>query len=103
MHEIDLQRHQRQEARWRILRVLDSGRPIKSSETLIGSVLHDLDLPISPSQIRRELRYLAGKGLVTLFKTSEPTWMAELTSEGIDVVEYTADCPAGIARPQQYW
>jgi hypothetical protein len=35
MDMIDLEQKQREEARWRILRVLDAGRPISVSETII--------------------------------------------------------------------
>lgn len=96
---IDLERHQREEMRWRILRILDSGRPYPVGEQLIYRVICDVQLPASPQQIRRELDYLRDKGLVELTTENRPDWQAALTGKGVDVVEYSVDSPAGITRP----
>jgi hypothetical protein len=61
---MDLEQKQREEARWRILRVLDAGRPIAVSENIIWRVLHDIRLPMSVSSVRREVDYLRDLGLV---------------------------------------
>jgi len=103
MHEVDFEKAQREETRWRILLILDAGRPIKVSETLIFSALSDASLAISPNELRRELDYLRDKGLVELMGEDTPVWTAELTGTGVDVVQYTIDCPAGIARPKKWW
>jgi len=39
MDAMNLEQKQREEARWRILRVLDAGRPIAVSETIVWRVL----------------------------------------------------------------
>ncbi|HZP45345.1 MAG TPA: hypothetical protein VFB15_06835 [Candidatus Binataceae bacterium] len=98
-----LEQKQREEARWRILRVLDAGRPIAVSENIILRVLNDVRLPIGPAGVRRELDYLRAHGLAAIEDGEEETWYARLTAAGVDIVEYTAPAPAGIARPKKYW
>lgn len=101
-NEIDLERAEREEARWRILRVLDAGRPRAVSETLILRAMQDIELPVTPHGLRRELDYLRDRGLITIRGKEEPTWLAELTRYGIDVVEYTIPCEPGISRPRKW-
>lgn len=100
---IDLEQKQREEARWRILRVVDAGRPIPVSEQVIWRVLADIKLAFSLNQLRRELAYLRDLSLVELEGEDSETWFAKLTARGVDVVEYNARCPAGVARPRKYW
>ncbi len=100
---IDLEQRQREEARWRILRILDAGRPIGVNETIVWRVLHDVKIPFSPMQVRRELTYLRDLRLVVIEGEESETWSAKLTSEGVDIVEYTIAAPPGIARPKKYW
>lgn len=103
MDAINLEQKQREEARWRILRVLDAGRPIAVSETIVWRVLADIKLAFSLNALRRELSYLRDLGLLQLEGERSDTWYARLTPAGVDVVEYTAAAPAGIARPRKYW
>jgi hypothetical protein len=103
MDMIDLEQKQREEARWRILRVLDAGRPIAVSETIVWRVLADIKLPLSLNTLRRELSYLKDLGLLEVEGAENDTWYARLTAAGVDVVEYTIAAPAGIARPRKYW
>lgn len=103
MHEVDIEKAQREETRWRILRALDAGRPLAVSETVIYRALADASLPISPSVLRRELDYLRDKALIDLTGEDGPVWAAALTGHGVDVVEYTVAAPAGIARPKKWW
>lgn len=100
---VDLEQKRREEARWRILRVLDAGRPIAVSENIIWRVLNDVRLPLSLSAIRRELDYLRDLELVELEGEDASTWFAKLSARGVDVVEYTIDAPPGVARPKKYW
>jgi hypothetical protein len=99
----DLEQKQREEARWRILRVLDAGRPIGVNETIVWRVLHDVKIGLSLMQVRRELEYLKDLGLARLEDVGTETWSAKLTALGVDVAEYTVDSPPGIARPKKYW
>lgn len=104
MHEIDMEKSQREESRWRVLRALDAGRPHPVAETIIFRALHDIALSATPHQLRRELTYLEERKLIEVIgKDDSATWLAKLTRHGIDVVEYTVACEAGIARPKKYW
>jgi len=103
MDAMNLEQKQREEARWRILRVLDAGRPIAVSETIVWRVLADIKLAITLNALRRELSYLRDRGLLEIEGEDDETWYARLTASGVDVVEYTAPAPAGIARPRKYW
>jgi hypothetical protein len=98
---IDLEQRQREEARWRILRVVDAGRPVGVAEQIVWRVLTDIRIPFSLTEVRRELSYLRDLGLVELEGEDGPTWFARLTARGVDVVEYTAAAPGGIARPRR--
>ena len=97
----DLEQKQREDARWRMLRVLDAGRPIGVNEAIVWRVLHDVKLGLSQMQIRRELKYLQGLGLVDIEGEDSETWSANLTARGVNIVEYTVECPPGIGRPRQ--
>jgi hypothetical protein len=103
MDAMNLEQKQREEARWRILRVLDAGRPIAVSESIVWRVLADVRLAITLNALRRELSYLRDRGLLEIEGEDNETWYARLTASGVDVVEYTAPAPAGIARPRKYW
>lgn len=100
---IDLEQKNREEARWRMLRVVDAGRPIAVSEQIIWRVLADIKLLLSLNAVRRELAYLRDLGLVELEGEGTETWFARLTASGVDVVEYNFPSPAGVARPRRYW
>lgn len=100
---IDLEQKQREEARWRILRVVDAGRPSVVSEQIVWRVLIDLKLPFSLNAVRRELSYLADLDLIELEGQDTGTWFARLTARGVDMVEYNQAAPAGVARPRKYW
>jgi hypothetical protein len=100
---IDLEQKQREEARWRIMRVIDAGRPVAVAESIIWRVLVDLRLPFSLHAVRRELTYLRDLGILELQGEDTDTWLARLTARGVDVVEYNDKAPAGIARPRKYW
>jgi len=100
---LDLEQRQREEARWRILRVVDAGRPVAVCEQIVWRVLTDIKLGLSLNQVRRELSYLRDLGLLELEGEDSDIWFAKLTAQGVDVVEYTAKAPAGVARPRKYW
>jgi len=103
MDSLDLEQKQREEARWRIMLVLDAGRPIPVSETIIWRVVSETHLRLSPNGVRRELTYLRDLHLVEIEGEGGESWFAKLTAAGVDVVEYTAAAPAGIARPKRSW
>src|SRR5437016_11594708 len=99
---IDFEQRQREEARWRILRVIDAGRPHEVSEQIVWRVLADIRIGLSLNQVRRELTYLRDHHLVDLIGEGGETWFARLTGLGVDVIEYNASSPAGIARPRKH-
>jgi hypothetical protein len=103
MNGVDLEQKQREEARWRTLRVLDAGRPIAVSENIVWRILNDLRLSLSLSGLRRELDYLRTLGLLEIDGEQSGTWYLRLTATGVDVVEYTIAAPPGVGRPRKYW
>lgn len=99
--EAEIERAQREELRWRILAALNAGRPKAVSETLILRIVQDVALPATMLSLRREFEYLEKRKLITVNRSGS-TWLAELTTHGIDLVEYTTHVEPGIARPERY-
>jgi len=99
MPEIDLEKLRREEVRWRVLRVLDAGRPMPVSETLLLTALTDIKLELTPHELRREMDYLRDRGTIEILGEDGSVWSANLTRLGVDLVEYTIPCEPGIARP----
>lgn len=94
-----------QEIRWRFLAVCNAGRPQPIQEMLMLRALEDINLNLTANELRREACYLAEKGLIECRKPINPEnpWSFSLTVQGVDVVDYSVDCPAGINRPEKYW
>lgn len=100
MTDVNLARLHREMARWRILVTLQAGRPYPVNEHLLWTVVTDLRLPLTPKDIRSEMCYLEDKGFITIEgKDTARGWDAELTGQGVDVVEYTVPAPDGLGRP----
>lgn len=100
---IDYEKQKREQTRWLILATLNAARPIGANEHLILQTIADVPLPVSQRELRRELDYLEERGLLKIKNQHTGAWLAELTRDGVDVVEYTCDCDPGIARPVKYW
>ncbi len=104
--ELDLlEKAKRENSRWRILKILDAGRPMHVGESLIGLTLNDAGFPLTPNELRKELDYLENRQLVKIENRGSGSmreWSIELTRTGIDLVEYTIDCEPGIARPAKW-
>lgn len=100
---LNLEKQRREQLRWLMLSALDAARPLGANEHLILSVVRELIADLTPRELRREFDYLEERGLVKLAHKDTPAWHAELTRDGIDVVEYTVECDPGIARPPKYW
>jgi len=97
MNDVDMDRAQREESRWRILKGLDAGRPYAVSETILFRLLHDIKLPLTVLDVRRELDYLADRGLVA------PGYRADLNLIDLDRLSnrpprMASDLPAGGRR-----
>ncbi len=100
----DIEKAGREYLRWQILAVLNSGRPVGADEGMVLAIVQSIPCPVTQREVRRELDYLADRGLVTIDgKGLRPLWHAKLTHTGIDVVEYTVQCLPGIARPNKWW
>ena len=98
---VDIARAERETLRWILLYALWHARPYGTSEHVLLRTAHDIPLRVTPDVVRKELGYLQGKGLITTAE-NQPVWHAEITADGEDVVDYRADCPAGIARPRNW-
>ncbi len=100
---IDIEKAKREQLRWLILETLNAARPIGANEGLILNTVNEAQGGVTLLEMRRELDYLNDRGLITVSGQNSPIWHAELTRDGVDVVEYTVDCDPGIARPVKYW
>ena len=100
---MDLEKNRREALRWRILQTLDVGRPYPVSDDIMLATVAGDDMPVTITDLRRELDYLEERELLTISGKDTVHWSAELTRTGVDLVEYTIDCDPGIARPKKYW
>jgi hypothetical protein len=98
---IDHARGEREYLRWVILMALWHARPYGTKETVIVGACRDIPLRVTADEVRRELKSLEKRGLVSVMDAS-PVWDAEITADGEDVVDYRAPAPAGIARPARW-
>ncbi len=103
MTNVDFEKNEREEMRWRILKVLAAGSPWPVSEGLLQAALDDAALRVSPAELRKQMVYLEGKSLLVVHQKDCAVWLAQLTHDGTDVVEYTAACPTGIRRPAKWY
>lgn len=100
---IDAAKARRESMRWYILLTLNTSRPVDPTEVLVLSTIQGVIPDATASELRREMDYLADRKMIDLDKQPHGMWVAGLTSLGVDIVEYTVDCRAGIARPAKYW
>lgn len=95
---MEIEQLRREDARWKILRIIDAGRPIGVNESIVRRVLAETSLPFSKAELRRELDYIRNLGLIEIGE-ADGDWFAKASAAGVAVVEYTVTAPAGIARP----
>jgi repressor of nif and glnA expression len=101
MMEDNLEAARAKMARYRILKILDAGRPLPVGEGLIAQILVDADLQVTQMGIRRALQYLTDKGYVELAKPNGAEyWEARLMPKGVDYLEDAHIVDPGIARPK---
>ena len=100
---IDQVRVRRESLRWYLLLALYNARPEELNEGPIQMTMQSIYPDVTPIEVRRELDYLEDRELATLRKEPSGRWWGGLTRHGVDVVEYTVECDAGIARPAKYW
>ena len=99
----ELEQSERETARWVTLHALYHGAGYPVAERLVLSVLEAVPIQASAGDVRAHLSYVASAGLASIEYLSNGTWVARITRAGMDVVEYNAECPVGIARPKKYW
>ncbi|WP_019672294.1 hypothetical protein [Psychrobacter lutiphocae] len=100
---IDLQKSRREGMRWYLLVAMHRGEPLGCSDHILKTIMDDIYGKVTPSELHQQLSYLEKKQTVTVTKSPDGHWHGRLTAVGIDIVDYTVDCPAGIARPAKYW
>jgi hypothetical protein len=99
----DPEKSHRETLRWLILLTLHAARPLGAGETLMLDIVRQVIPGCTVRELRNELDYLMERELLHLDGRAGPQWRAKLTRIGADVVEYTAPCDPGIARPPKYW
>lgn len=99
----DMAKARREAVRWLILVTLNAARPVGANEIIVIDCVRQAQPDVTEREIRLEMDYLCERRLVELTCRECEHWFGKLTREGIDVVEYTVDCDAGIARPRKYW
>ena len=101
---IDIDKANRERARWIILQTTHVSGSAGTSEGTLGIVLQNVKLYQGSDRLRRELDYLEGRQLIHIEgRNLAPEWGIKLTRFGYDLVDYTIECEPGIARPQKYW
>ncbi|RXE95580.1 hypothetical protein [Pseudoalteromonas sp. PS5] len=93
MHEVQAE-HQRIS----ILIALKESADYGANTSMLRDVLKRYGLGCSLDQLKTLLNWLEQNGYVKNEKLSENTWVARITSSGIDVAEGTSTVP-GIKRP----
>ena len=99
----DLVKARRENMRWLLLNALNNARPLGAMDVLVLTVVQAIYPDATANELHAQLAYLENKELVVINRKPDGHWHSVLSSDGIDVVEYTIDCPAGIARPAKYW
>jgi hypothetical protein len=89
--------------RWHLMNALDKARPIGAMDTLLLDVMREIYPDATPNELHQQMDYLEDLGMIDVVKQPDGHWHGCLTAKGVDVVEYTSDCPQGIARPAKYW
>jgi len=99
--QIHLEQARTKMIRYRILKVLDAGRPYPVGEGLLFEILSDADLRATQHEIRRALQYLCDKKFLDI-KEAGSHWEARLLPAGVDFIENPRAESRGIARPVTY-
>ncbi|HMW56388.1 hypothetical protein [Accumulibacter sp.] len=103
MNPLDPVRARRELMRWYLLLAIYHARPESVCEAILEGTIRALYADTTAVEIRQQLDYLAHRELISVRKEPAGRWWAELSSIGVDIVEYTVDCAPGIARPTKYW
>lgn len=93
----------KESGRWIALSAIDAGGHMGATEDMILAALMPSWLGATRDWLRDQLAYLESRRLIELGRHEIKPWRATLTRHGKDIVDYTVDCEAGIARPRKYW
>ena len=85
--------------RWVILKRVHAGAEIGATDAMCLDVAQAAYPSLHEYLVRRELAYLENCGLVENARSEIRPWKVTITAKGSDVVEYVAECPAGVGRP----
>lgn len=96
---LQAQRARREFMRWVLLLAANINRPVHSSVRFLLQVVQGEYADATELEVRRELDYLDSRELLTITVDPLNQISVDLTRDGIDVVEYTVVCDAGIMRP----
>lgn len=100
---LDQAKVRRESMRWNILLTLNNARPVGAYEELVLATIQAIYPDATALELRREIDYLADRGLIAVTREPAGRWFVDLTRYGVDIAEYTIDCAPGIARPAKYW
>lgn len=95
----DLTKIRREALRWLFLKNLRSDMRYVGTDLALLNVACGVYPDATLTEVRRELQYLSLAKLLTLAEKKN-RWLLQLTRDGVDIAEYTIDCPPGIGRPQ---
>jgi len=96
---IDEAKQRREFTRWVLILALYNARPYGAQEEVLLSTLQGVYADCTKLEMRRELDYVAVRGLVDVTKHPDGHWSAKLNHHGHDFAEYSIDALPGIARP----
>lgn len=86
--------------RWFLLQAIGAGDDLGIDSEMAHQLVSVKLSAYTEKWVRREADYLGDKGLVRIEKHPVYPPRYWLTGDGRDVVDYLADCPVGIHRPQ---
>lgn len=92
-------RARREFMRWVLLLAANINRPVHSTQRFLLQVVQGEYPDATELEVRRELDYLESRGLVKIKTDPLGQISVDLQRYGIDLVEYTVECDAGIMRP----
>lgn len=101
--DLEIAKARREGMRWYLLSTLHKARPVGAMDVMLLNVIGAIYDSVTPNELHCELEYLENRKLIVINKQPAGHWHSTLSHIGVDVVEYTAECYAGIARPKVYW
>lgn len=101
---MDVNQRNRESLRWLVLDICNRSRPIGVVDVLLLSIIAEILIYTTKEMLRSEIQYLELSGLISVDRQrSGEIWVCQLLPMGVNLCEYTIDCPVGIARPEKYW